>query len=136
MARRITILSDEEAQFRAYVDSAPTEVLECRVGRHKIPDITSDSTKHYLKQGRVILEVNCERNCGTFLRKYLGVSGILEGAYTRYEQDSDYRLPPGLTTTPNNRLTKAQLGYIRLVLIERKDKLAAKKARASKKVSA
>lgn len=131
MAIKLTALTPEEAEFRAWADGAPTEVLECRVGRHKLPDITSENTRHRLKQGRILLETECERKCGTYLRKYLGVGGVLEGAYTKYEQDSDYRLPPGLTTTPNNRLTKAQLGYIRLVLIDRKEKLDRKRAKAA-----
>lgn len=131
MARRITILTSEEAEFRSWADSAPTEVLECRVGRHVFPGITDERTKHRAKQGRVIIEAHCLRNCGTFLRKYLGATGILEGAYTRYDQDSDYKLPPGLTETSNNRLSKAQIGYIRMVLIKRKEKMAARQERAS-----
>lgn len=131
MAKRVQVLSDEEAAFLEWVRSSSTVVLVCHVDRHRMPDITSAKTEVGLRKGRrggFDIKAPCVREvegaegetCGTQMRKVLGSDGVLEWGTSWYEYDSRYQLPPGVTGS-NWNLSKAQRGIIRKELMRRKN---------------
>ena len=136
MAVKVRAVDDREAAFLKYVANAPTVVLECRIGQHKFPGITSDKLEIKAKLGRVQLRGYCEREtegqtCGTFQVKYLGSDGIMEGAASKYDYDSSYPLPEAMEA--NGRISREQRGTIRLELIRRKNMAARDSAKLRRK---
>lgn len=128
MATRVRMVSDEEAAFLDWLVNAPTLVLECRVGRHVFPGITDERTDTKTRQGKVQLSAYCVREdadgatCGTYLIKYLGETGILEGARAKYDHDSEYKIPEGVADPDSHQLTRVQRGMIRKELVKRKER--------------
>lgn len=136
MAKKFTVVSEEEAEFLAWVSHADTVILECRVAQHVFPGLTSDALGvKARRQGGYELNAQCERevdgsSCGTELRKVMGSDGILERAVAIYGHDSDYRLPAGVAEAANHQLSKRQRGLIRRELMRRRAEAEAAYERA------
>ncbi len=133
MAKKFTLVSEEEAEFLEWVATADTVVLECRVGQHTFPGISDEKvTVTPRRRGGYDLTAFCARvvedqNCGTELRKVLTSDGILQFAVSKYDHDHFYMLPPGVAEAANNQLSKRQRGIIRKELMRRKEALAARR---------
>ena len=136
------MVSDEEAAFLEWLLRAPTVVLECRIGRHVFPGITDERLDVKTRQGRVQLAADCIRedadgeSCGTHLVKYLGETGILEGARAKYDHDSAYKIPEGVADPDSHQLTKEQRGMVRQELLRRKTQAKNRRPRGSGKSKA
>ena len=133
MAKKFTLVSEEEAEFLEWVATADTVVLECRIGQHVFPGISDDKTTVApRRRGGYDLTAFCarlveDRNCGTELRKVLTSDGILQHAVAKYDHDHFYMLPAGVAEAGNNQLSKRQRGIIRKELMRRKEALDARR---------
>jgi hypothetical protein len=140
MAKKFTLVSEEEAEFLNWVSAADTVILECRVAGHRFPGITDGKLdcKARVRQGGYELKAYCEREaesmtCGTELRKIMGSDGILEHAVAVYDHDRDYRLPAGVAEANNHQLSRRQRGLIRKELVRRREQAQAARERKARR---
>lgn len=110
--------------FEEFIRNADDVVLECRVGRHRMPDWLSKLCEVSVdrRTGHTRIEGDCERGCGTRVIMVLGADGILAGSGSRYDYSDTkgrYLLPREART--GHSLSKAQRGSMRLELIARRD---------------
>jgi len=110
----------QEIAFQNWLQNIRTSDLECRVGRHKLPDITDRRTRGYVVKGVKYLERDCLRKCGTTVTTYVdATTGLLaRRAKTQHHYDKGYLMPREART--GKGYTKELLAELRLELIERK----------------
>jgi hypothetical protein len=76
--------------LEAYVSSAPTEVLQCRTGRHDLPYLNAwHITRPGELQGNYQADSDCRNGCGTHVTRIYDRSGYSFGSTTR-RTDSSY----------------------------------------------
>jgi hypothetical protein len=114
------VARQREQAFREWLESADTNYLECRNGRHVIPGYTDEKTSMEIRRGVCIVEAPCER-CGVVLRKLIGVKDgfLMPGGRSGY----DYSRVPGYLLPPEAcdgaSMSKERRADVRLELLAR-----------------
>ena len=111
-------------QYQKYLSSVPMNVLQCRIYGHRFPDLDKElrrgdkSRAHVTRnrRGTIIINIQCERKCGTFLTRFRTSDGYKERSNRVWREDDrreydyenpGYKLPPearsghGLTVEMN-----------------------------------
>jgi len=119
--------------YRQYLERVPMNVLKCRIYGHRFPDLDSElkrknprASVRKTKLGNVVIQIECERHCGTYLTRFRSSDGYVNHANRVVRPDEDkreeydyenpgYKLPPearsghGLTKEMNAMAREEEL---------------------------